>query len=168
MKLLAALAILALLVGCGGVPREIRLGVEQLASGTDRADELLTAQIAERRPVIRDEVVALVDAGTIASVEDGIDEIERRAAPMTVAARVLRTVRSALLALERSLDAWDAGSGDGAFLDAAACVVAVLGELAGALDAAEVELPEALLSGAEVLARFAGAACPEPEAANGQ
>ena len=81
--------------------------------------------------------------------------------PTTTARTVLRTARDVLRAIELSLDAWGAGTGDEAgFFATAACGVAALAELGRALLDAGVEVPDGIAQGLGVLSGLASGACP--------
>ena len=64
------------------------------------------------------------------------------------------------------VDGWDAGVRDeGDLMGAAACAVAALAEVAAALTAAGVELPDELVTSTTWLAGLARGACPAPAGA---
>lgn len=161
--LLAAVALLGL-TACGGVPRPVRDGVEQLGLGLNVADEAVAAEVARRGPEAHEQLRREVASGAISDVEQGLARFEELMTPTTDARAALRATRSAAFAAERALDAWDAGSGDEAsFLGAAACVVSALTHLANMLEAAGLSLPDALTQAFAFLAGLATSACPEPE-----
>lgn len=154
--------------GCGGVPHEVRVGVEQLAVGVDRADVLLEARIETRGEEARRQVLAEQLEGMIETVEEGMARFDELLASEAAAVAVLETVRRKLLALEAALDAWDAGSDEAGFLAALACALVALVELAAGLEAAGVDLPDELEQGLAFVRGLAAGTCPEPTTAGGE
>lgn len=164
--LFVAAACAAGAMGCGGVPREARLGVEQLAVGVDRADVLVAARVETQGEDARRQVLEEVVAGTLANVEAGLVRYDVLLEGERAAVNALEAARAALLTLEAALDAWDTGASDSGFLGAAACAAVALLELVGALEAGGVDIPPELAAGVDFLEGFARGACesarPEP------
>ncbi len=166
----AGAAILALVIAagaapltaCGGPPREAREAAEGIALAVDRADVLVAARLERRGAEARASMLEQVARGAITSVEEGLAYLDEQLAPERTAVRVLRVARAALLTAEDALDAWDSSAAGDGLLVPAACVVAALEDVAEALDALGVEVPEAITSGAVTIARFAGPLCPAP------
>jgi hypothetical protein len=165
------LAVLALLVavlatGCGGPPREVRVGLEQTAVGLDLADQRLAERIARRGAEARAQIRLEVAGGTIrgetpeATVDLGLARFEELLDPETLARAALRTAGLGALSVERVIDAWAAGARTQAdFLGAAACAMASLLAVGDALTAAGVELPNELTDAVAFLAPLARGAC---------
>jgi hypothetical protein len=179
LAIVAAFFVLGL-VGCGGPPREARVAVEQTAGGLNLADELVAEAVEsrgeEKRAQVRaevragrfDEQCALHEDGSDAYrtclIEAGLDRFEELMEPTTTARTVLRTAGEALEAVELGLDAWAAGTDEGgSFIEAIACSIGSVAAVGRALEAADLEIPEALATGLQAIAGFASGACPEPE-----
>jgi len=161
--LVAAVALLGA-TACGGPPRSTRVAVAQLGEGLNVADEAVAAEVTTRGEASRAQVREEVAAGMIADVEAGLARFEELMTPTTEARTALRVARESLFALEGALDAWAAGSAPEAnFLAVAACAVAALTRLGAILEALEVELPAALVSGLQTIGALATSACPESD-----
>ncbi len=159
--------VLLLVAACGGPPREARIALEETAGGLVVADGLVAAAVASQGEEARARVRREVRDGTISgetpeeTIAAGLARFEELLQGLTTARRVLRTTRAALQSVELALDAWAAGSSDeGGFFAAAACGLRSLAELTRALEAAAIEIPEAIASGVRTLAGFASGACP--------
>jgi hypothetical protein len=153
------------LSACGGVPRPLRLGVEQLAVGIDRADEITADYVRNRGEESRREVLERVVAGAVASIDAGMALFDDLMRPALDAVSVLVTARRALEGVEHGLDAWDAGAGESDFLAAAACGVVALADVVGAFESAGLELPDEIAEGVTLLSTYATLACPPPRLA---
>lgn len=150
------------LTACGGPPREAREATEALADAVDRADVLVAARLERRGAEVRADMLSEVARGAITSVEQGLAYLDEHLAPERAAVQALRVAKAALLTAEGALDAWDSSAAGDGLLVPAACVVAALDDVADALDALGVEVPDAITSGATTIARFAGPLCPAP------
>lgn len=166
LALLAALA--TLVFGCGGVPREARVALEETAGGLVVADEAIAAETTRKGEEARAQVRREVAEGTIQgssreeTIELGMARFDELMAPLRTAETALRVAREALRAVEQGLDAWAAGTDEGAgFFAAAACAVAALASVGAALLEAELELPDILAQGIGALSGFASGQCPE-------
>ena len=178
--LILALALSPLLLeGCTDrAPREARVAVEEIAIALDLADELLERRVeiagTERREQVRDEVARREVLGETPeeTADLAMERWEELMRPLTLARTVLRLARGThedgseegtLLALERVLDAWDAGGADEQdLIGAAACATAALSAVVTGLVRAGMEPPEQLLDGIRWVAAFARGVCPEP------
>ncbi len=164
-------ALLALaLVACGGPPRAARVALEQTAGGLDTADELVAASVESNGEEARAQVRREAHAGELPGVmhaeviEAGLERFEELMEPTSTARAALRASRGFLEAVQAGLDAWEAGTDEGlSFFEAAACAVVPLAEVAAALEAAGLDVPDAIVSGVQAIAGFAASACPEGE-----
>lgn len=162
----ASLVALAL-AACGGPPRAARVALEQTAGGLDVADVLLADAVRasgeEARAQVRREARAGELEGTTPAevVDAGLERFEELMEPTTAARAALRASRGFLEAVQAGLDAWEAGADEGlSFFGAAACAVVPLAEVAAALEAAGLDVPDAIVSGVQAIAGFAASACP--------
>jgi hypothetical protein len=188
LTLVAALLVLAFAVGCGGPPREVRVAIESTAGGLVVADELVADEVTRRGEEMRNQVRQERRDGAF---DEGCSDVrenrelwvecivqaadarfEELMEPTNVARRVLRTIAhrdedtgrptGALASLEAAADAWEAGTGDAVtFAQVAACVGVALADAVGALTGAEIEVPDLLQTGADLLRGFAAAVCSE-------
>jgi len=186
VALAVGLALLA--VACGGPPREVRVAIEHTAGGLVVADGLVADEVERRGEEVRLEVRREVREGELAAdcaaleederrrcvVDAGLERFEELMHPTTVARQVIRTMisrdpdtqrpRGSLAALEAAADAWEAGTGDGVtFAQVAACAGVGLAEVVHALEDAELDVPDLLRTGADLLRGFATAICSEGE-----
>lgn len=146
------------MAGCGGVPHAARVAVEQTAGGVALADELLSEEIAYRGERARLEVMA----EGFESVDEALARWDAKMAGTSAARTALRVTRSALLAVERSLDAWDAGADSESFLDDAACLVEALTYVLQSFEAADLDLPAEIAAAADLIRPYASGLCPTP------
>lgn len=185
-KLAATGLLLALIVACGGPPREVRVAIEQTAGGLVVADGIVADAVesrgeemrlqvrSERRDGRFDEGCAETSGSARVDclVEAGLERFEELMHPTNVARQVLRTMlsrdpetqrpRGSLAALEAAADAWEAGTGDAvSFAQVAACVGVGLAEVVHALVDAELDVPDLLRTGADLLRGFGTAVCSE-------
>lgn len=168
-SMVVAIALLGL-TACGGPPRAARVALEETAGGLDVADERLADAVERNGEESRAQVRREARAGELGgetraeTIDAGLERFEELMAPTTAARAALRASRVVLEAIQAGLDAWEAGADEGlSFFAAAACAVVPLAEVAAALEAAEVEVPDAIVSGVQAIAGFAASACPEGE-----
>lgn len=156
--------LLALLAGCGGVPIEARIAVEETARGVDQADRTLASRIRTRSAELRAELLAMVAEGRVGSHEAGLAWFDRQLDGESQALRVLEVAHDALLAIEHALNAWDAGANEHGFLTAASCGIAALANIVSVFDRIGIEVPPSVVEGAEMLGGLASGGCPTVEA----
>lgn len=134
---------IAVLGGCGGVPKAARTALSVTAAGVVTTDAMTAPMRAAKASECRDSEETAAEYSYCMETFDALEI-------------VLRSSRRALYSTEAALDAWDDGEGEGTWLATVPCLAASLTQLLVLLEELGVNLPDELQQGVSLVSAFGG------------